>query len=67
MKPSRPLYLGLGVLFVLVGVLWILQGLDALGQTGGMNGHPIWAVIGALAALAGLAAVVTGARMGRRP
>ena len=35
-----------GVLLFLAGIVWTLQGLDVLGQSGGMNGHKIWAVIG---------------------
>lgn len=43
----------LGAVLMLVGVVWVLQGLDVLGQDGGMNGQTIWVVIGALVAAAG--------------
>ena len=36
-----------GVLLGLIGVVWILQGLDVLGGSG-MSGHSIWAVFGAV-------------------
>lgn len=54
-----------GVLLAVAGVVWTLQGLDLLGQSGGMNGQTIWAVIGPLSALAGLALVTIGIRAGR--
>ena len=36
-----------GVLAGLIGVVWILQGLD-IKKGDGMSGHPIWAVLGVL-------------------
>ena len=42
-----------GIVLVLLGGLWVLQGLDVLGQDGGMNGDVLWVVIGALVLLAG--------------
>jgi len=54
--------LGLGVLLALLGVLWILQGLDLLGQSGGMNGHPVWAVVGLVAIVGGVNLVRVGLR-----
>lgn len=55
----------LSVLMVLAGVTWTLQGLDLLGQSGGMNGRGVWAVIGPITALAGVALAVVSARRGR--
>ncbi|WP_345505822.1 hypothetical protein [Terrabacter aeriphilus] len=51
---SRPLRLSLGVLLVAVGLLWTLQG---LGYVGGsvMSGVTLWAVIGPVVVVAGLA------------
>lgn len=43
----------LGALLVLVGVVWILQGLDVLGGSG-MSGHAIWAVIGVIVGAVGV-------------
>lgn len=62
----RWVWLILGVLLVLSGVTWTLQGLDLLGGTGGMNGVKIWAVIGPITAIVGLLLVVLGLRK-RRP
>lgn len=51
----------LGIVLVLVGVVWTLQG---LGYVGGsfMSGATIWAVIGPVTALVGLVVAVTGRR-----
>lgn len=42
-----------GALLAISGVVWTLQGLDLLGQTGGMNGQMIWAIIGPITAVIG--------------
>ena len=61
----RWVWMILGILLVLSGVLWTLQGLDLLGQSGGMNGQKIWAVIGPITAIIGILLVRLGLR--RRP
>ena len=50
----------LAVTLLLVGVVWILQGLDVLGGSG-MSGHIEWTVIGAI-----LVAVAIGILAGAR-
>jgi uncharacterized RDD family membrane protein YckC len=52
-----------GVILILLGVLWTLQGLSVIGG-GGMSGHSIWAVIGVIVAIVG---VVLLARTRRTP
>jgi hypothetical protein len=54
-----------GVAALLAGLVWTLQG---LGYVGGsfMTGATVWAVIGPLVALAGLALIVLGLRSRRR-
>ena len=52
----------LGVLLVLAGIVFTLQGLNLVGQSGGMNGQTAWAVIGPIIALAGLVLITVGAR-----
>ena len=42
---SRIVSLVVGAVLVVLGLLWILQGLDVIGGSG-MSGHAIWAVIG---------------------
>lgn len=61
---SRTLFVVLGVVLLLSGVLWTLQG---LGYVGGsvMSGSTFWAVVGPLVALLGLLLAVVGGRRGR--
>lgn len=58
----RWVWMIIGVLLVLSGVVWTLQGLDLLGQSGGMNGEKMWAVIGPITAILGLVLIGVGAR-----
>ncbi len=41
-----------GILLILIGVLWILQGLDIIGGSS-MSGTRMWAVIGLISVVAG--------------
>ena len=50
-----------GVVLVTVGSLWFLQGIGVAGGSV-MSGHPIWSVIGAPLALAGVALIVSASR-----
>ncbi|BCJ67807.1 hypothetical protein [Polymorphospora rubra] len=59
--------LALGLFGVAVGILWTLEG---LGQISGslMSDSPVWAVVGPIVAVAGLAAIILGLRArGNRP
>jgi hypothetical protein len=58
----RWVWLILGVLLVLSGIVWTLQGLDLLGQSGGMNGQRIWAIIGPATAVVGALLIRLGMR-----
>jgi hypothetical protein len=58
----RAVFLIAGVLLVLTGGVWTLQGLNLLGASGGMNGVRIWVVIGPLVAIGGVALIVAGVR-----
>ncbi|CAN5800548.1 MAG: hypothetical protein M3424_09085 [Actinomycetota bacterium] len=58
------LLIGAGLLLLVLGVVWTLQGLGLLGGSV-MTGVTMWAVIGPVLALVGLAMVVAGFR-GRR-
>ena len=61
---SRTLRVPVGVMLVVVGILWTLQG---LGYVGGsvMSGVTFWAVAGPVVAVAGVLLVLSG-RRGRR-
>ena len=48
----------LGVLLILMGGVWMLQGLNLAFKVGFMVGDPKWTVYGALLALVGVAQVV---------
>jgi hypothetical protein len=62
---KRWIFLVPGVLLAIVGITFTLQGFSLLGQSGGMNGHGIWAVIGVIIVLAGLGLVTIGLRARR--
>jgi hypothetical protein len=55
----------IGALFILAGAVWFFQGIDVLGGSF-MSGEAIWAVIGGIAVVAGIALIVSGIR-GPRP
>lgn len=54
-------WLIIGVIAVLFGVVWTLQGLNIIGGSF-MSGNVTFAVIGPLVALVGLILIVLGAR-----
>jgi hypothetical protein len=56
--------LGLGVLCLLLGGLWFLQGIGVVGGSF-MTGSRLWLFIGLLVALAGIGLINAGVR-GRR-
>jgi len=53
--------MAVGVLAVVLGGLWTLQGLDVV-ENSMMSGVSVWAVIGPIVAAAGLVLVVIGVR-----
>jgi hypothetical protein len=55
------LWVVLGVILVLVGALWTLQGLGVLGGSV-MSGVALWAVLGPVVAVAGLVLLWWGLR-----
>jgi hypothetical protein len=60
---SRNLRVPVGILIVLVGLLWMFQGIGVIGGSF-MSGATLWAVIGPIVAAAGLLLVITGLRGG---
>ena len=61
---TRPALVLVGVVVLLMGLLFTLQGLGVIGGSP-MSGTTTWSVLGPLIALAGAALVVLG-RRGRR-
>jgi hypothetical protein len=57
----RPMYLSVGALLVLSGVVWTLQGLGYV-EGSPMTGVTFWALAGPVVAAAGIAMVVLGLR-----
>ena len=52
-----------GVLLIVVGVIWFLQGVGVLGESGsGMTDDSTWAVVGPLVASVGIALVAWSRR-----
>ncbi|HEY2724257.1 MAG TPA: hypothetical protein VGI84_06190 [Pseudonocardiaceae bacterium] len=58
------LWIAVGVVLVLVGAIWTSQGLGYLAGSS-MTGVKMWAVIGPVVAIAGLAALGWGVRGAR--
>jgi hypothetical protein len=56
----RWVWLVIGVVAIGAGVVWTLQGLNIMGGTV-MSGHTMWAIIGPIVAIVGVALVVVGA------
>lgn len=54
---NKNLRVGFGVVLVLMGLIWTLQGLDVLKGSSVMSGKPLWAIIGPIVALGGLALI----------
>ena len=68
-RKGKPVLVGLGVVAVLIGLVWVGQGLNLIPGSF-MTGDPKWFVIGAIVALVGVLLVIAGLRRaptGRRP
>jgi hypothetical protein len=64
-KLSGWLPMSLGVLAVVLGAVWALQGLNVLTDSQ-MSDNTTWAVIGPVVALVGLILIVVGVRIRAR-
>jgi uncharacterized membrane protein HdeD (DUF308 family) len=53
-----------GLLAVVLGAVWTLQGLDLLGGSA-MSGNTLWAVVGPIVAVIGVALIVLAMRIRR--
>lgn len=61
---AKPLWVVVGVVLALLGLVWTLQGFDVL-QGSSMSGTTTWSIIGPVVAVIGVALAVLGVR-GRR-
>jgi predicted tellurium resistance membrane protein TerC len=61
MKAQRWISLVAGVILLLIGILWTLQGSNVITGSG-MSGQKLWFLIGLVAAVVGIVLLVTGAR-----
>lgn len=62
----KRLLAGVGAFITFVGIIWTLQGLGVVGGSV-MTGQTLWAVLGPLVAVAGLAMVAASLRRSRSP
>ena len=58
---SRPVALVLGGILIVIGVVWFLQGIDVLGGSA-MSGVTLWAIVGPIVAILGVALILRGQR-----
>jgi hypothetical protein len=63
---KKGLLAGSGALIALVGIVWTLQGVGFIGGSV-MTGKTMWAVIGPVVAVGGLAVTAAGLRGRRSP
>lgn len=63
---SKNLQAGLGVLLILMGLVWTLQGLGYLAGSA-MTGVTFWAVVGPIVAIVGVLMVVRTVRRKESP
>lgn len=61
----RFVWIIVGILAILAGGVWTLQGLNVLSGSGGMYGNTTWAIIGPIVAVVGMLLLLVGLR--RRP
>ena len=62
---KKALLVGAGLVLVLAGAIFTLQGLGDIGGDNAMSGHTFWAVAGPVIALAGVVVAIVGVRAGR--
>jgi hypothetical protein len=62
----RIIWLILGAIALIVGIIWTLQGLNILGGSV-MSGNTTFAIVGPIIGIVGLILVVVGVRQGRAP
>jgi hypothetical protein len=61
----RVVLLVIGVLALIAGIIWTLQGLNVIGGSA-MSGQTMWAIIGPIVGIIGLALLIMSLVSGRR-
>ena len=59
------LLVGVGLVILLAGAIFTLQGLGDIGGDNAMSGHAFWAIAGPIIALVGVVLAIIGVRAGR--
>jgi uncharacterized membrane protein len=59
---KRIVLIVVGVVLAVVGIFWLLQGLNVFNQSGGMNGNKAFDIIGPVVAIVGLILLRAGVR-----
>jgi drug/metabolite transporter superfamily protein YnfA len=62
----KPVLITVGVVIAAFGAIFTLQGLGLIGGSA-MTGSTLWAILGPIIAVAGIALVVFGMRRGSKP
>jgi hypothetical protein len=61
----KPVLVTVGVLIAVMGAIFTFQGIGVIGGSA-MTGSTLWAILGPIIAIAGIALVVYGLRSGAR-
>jgi len=61
----RVVWLVIGVLALIAGIIWTLQGLNVIGGSS-MSGQTMWAIIGPIVGIIGLGLLIMSLVSGRR-
>ena len=62
----KPVLIAVGVIVAILGAVFTFQGLGFIGGSA-MTGSTLWAVLGPIIAVVGIALVVVGLRRGGKP
>ncbi|MFB6611661.1 hypothetical protein ACFCVO_15140 [Agromyces sp. NPDC056379] len=57
----KPVLVAIGALVAIMGIVFMLQGIGLIGGSA-MTGSPLWAILGPIIALGGVALIILGLR-----